>query len=151
MIKSDLFVKVIFGIVLAILIVSFLNVGISLFYERPEYTAFCEEQFFARPLNETEPNREEITKQRGCQENFNDANKKYDRIIFFILAPVGLMLLIAGTFISSLTIQIMLMGSGFLNVVIGIVRNIESRLEIFITIGILIVIGIIFVMKKLND
>ena len=151
MAKKPLFVKVVFGIVLAALIVSFLNVGISLFYERPEYSDFCEEQFFARPFNETEPNQEEITKQRECQENFNDADKRYNRVVFFILAPIGLILLIAGTFVSGLTIQIMLMGSGFLNVVIGIVRNIESKLEIFIAIGILIVIGIVFVIKKLND
>ena len=151
MAKKPLFVKVVFGIVLAALIVSFLNVGISLFYERPEYSDFCEEQFFARPFNETEPNQEEITKQRECQENFNEADKRYNRVVFFILAPIGLILLIAGTFVSGLTIQIMLMGSGFLNVVIGIVRNIESKLEIFIAIGILIVIGIVFVIKKLND
>ena len=152
MVNRQLFVKVIFGVVLAVLIVSFLNVGISLFYPTPKYSDFCEEQFFARPFNETEPNQEEITKQRECNDKFTEANEKRGRIVFFVLAPIGLILLITGTLVSSnLTIQIMLMGSGFASIVSGIIRNLEDKLSVFITIGILIIIGIVFTIKKLKD
>ena len=149
--NRNLFVKVIFGIVLAVLVVSFLNVGISLFYERPEYNDFCEEPFpcITTPKEVTE---EENQKARECYDQFNEATKKHDRFVFFILAPIGLILLIVGTRMNkNLTLQIMSMGAGFASVVSGIVRNIQDKLSVFITIGILIIIGILFTLKKLKD
>jgi hypothetical protein len=44
----------------------------------------------------------------------------------------------------------MLMGSGFINVVIAIVRNLQEKTSVFIVLGILIIIGILFTIKKLR-
>src|SRR3989344_2430380 len=145
MIKNKLFVKIIFGIVLAVLIVSFLNVGISLFYPEPKYNDYCD--IYPRAITAETPDEEveEINKeQKRCNDEFETVNNKYNRIVFFILAPIGFALLIIGTFITNLTIQIMLMGSGFINIVMAIMRNIQDKISIFVAIGMLIVIGIIF-------
>lgn len=152
MAKTQLFVKIVFGVVLAILITSFVNVGISLFYPEPEYDDFCD--IYPRPITDETPEEkvEELNReQKKCSDEFEADNKKYGRTVFFILAPSGILLLIIGAFVSTLTLQIMLMGAGFLNVVIGIMRNIQDKPSVFITIGILIVILVLFVLKKLRD
>jgi len=154
MVKNKLFVKIIFGIILAILITSFLNVGISLFYEKPEFTDFCDEDIFApRPVNGEfeEPTQEELDEQEACREEYEEARDNHSRIVFFILAPTGLIMLIIGIFLSQITLQIMLMGAGFFNLIISIFRNIDDKISVFITIGVIIIIGIFFVFKKLKD
>ena len=148
--KHKIFVQILFGIVLGILVASFTNVGISLIYKEPEYSDFCEESFIARPIDQ-EQSQEGIDKQRVCNEEYQKTRDMYNRVVFLILAPIGLILLILGTTQYNLVIQIMLMGSGFLNTIIGILRNLNDKLSVFITIGILIVIGVLFTLKKLKD
>jgi hypothetical protein len=149
MLNQKTVVKAIFGIVLAILVVSFINVGISLFYPSPKYEDYCQPYIPERlPVENKTFNQPEADKL--CYQNFDEAQNKYNRTIFLILAPIGLLLLIIGTLIPNLTLQIMLMGSGFINVVIAIVRNLQEKTSVFIVLGILIIIGILFTIKKLR-
>ncbi len=150
--NAPLFVKIVFGVVLAILITSFVNVGISLFYPEPKYDDFCDAYPRAITADTSGEKVEEINReQKKCGDEFESANKRHGRTVFFILAPSGILLLIIGAFTANLTLQIMLMGAGFLNVVIGIMRNIQDKPSVFITIGILIAILILFVLKKMRD
>ena len=152
MLNQKTVVKAIFGVVLAILVVSFINVGISLFYPAPKYEDHCQPYIPERlPVLENQTfNQEQYEKNNLCGESFNEAQNKYNRTIFLILAPIGLLLLIIGTLIPNVTLQIMLMGSGFINVVIAIVRNLQEKTSVFIVLGILIIIGILFTIKKLR-
>mgnify|MGYP001558224242 CR=1 FL=1 len=67
--SQRLFVKILFGIVLGILVVSFLNIGISLFYPEPKYEDYCTPQIY-KP--ESEPER--------MQKDF-ECSKSYERVM----------------------------------------------------------------------
>ncbi|MEK6884837.1 MAG: hypothetical protein AABY22_34715, partial [Nanoarchaeota archaeon] len=102
---------------------------------------------------------QELDNQKNCFDEFNNKQKEYDRNqkeydrnVFLILASLGLVLLIIGSLLSkNLTLQITLMAGGAINTVIGIFRNLQDKLSVFIALGILIIIGGIFVYKKLRD
>ena len=146
--KSKLFVQILFGIVLAILITSFLNIGLSLIYEQPKYESYCQE---IRPLKIGEEfAQEQQQEQKRCSDDYQKALQSRNQNIFFILAPIGFILLIIGTLVSDTTLQVMLMGSGFLSTLISIFQNIQDKLSVFITIGLLLIIGILYTIKKLK-
>ena len=146
--KSSLFVKILFGIVLAVLITSFLNIGLSLIYKTPNYEDYCQE---IRPLKLDEQiSIEQQEEQKKCSDDFNQAMQSRNKKVFFILAPIGFILLIIGTLVKDLTLQVMLMGSGFLSTLISIFQNMQDKLSIFITIGLLLIVGILYTIKKLR-
>ena len=69
--KSSLFVKILFGIVLAVLITSFLNIGLSLIYKTPNYEDYCRE---IRPLKLDEQiSIDQQEEQKKCSDDFNQA------------------------------------------------------------------------------
>ena len=146
--KSSLFVKILFGIVLAVLITSFLNIGLSLIYKTPNYEDYCRE---IRPLKLDEQiSIDQQEEQKKCSDDFNQAMQSRNKKVFFILDPIGFILLIIGTLVKDLTLQVMLMGSGFLSTLISIFQNMQDKLSIFITIGLLLIVGILYTIKKLR-
>jgi len=150
MAKNKVFVKILFGIILGILIVSFMNVGISLFLTAPEFSDFCDDPV-PRPAAIEGNMPVSVDDGKECRDAYDEARSDHSKIVFYILAPLGLILLMVGVFLSNLTMQIALMGAGGINMIVAIMRNLEDKLFVFITIGILIVIAIYFVFKKLRD
>ena len=146
---KNIFVKVIFGLVLAILIVAFVNIGFSLINPSPKYTDYCDEP---RPVLPSEQvTKEEQQNLKECADQFEQAMSERNKTLFFIIAPIGFILLVIGTFMKDLVMQIMLMLSGFINTLSAIIQNDQDKVSIFITIALLLVIGILFVRKKLKD
>ena len=163
--KLPLWVRIVFGFCLAILLVSFVNVGISLFYENPEYEDFCGKtptSFFGnqtdceleggiwQPYMEPRP----VESSSGycdfyvkCQEEYDKANEPYQRNAFVILAIIGFGSIVGGLFVQILTLRVMLLASGTINVLIGVIRDLEDRTLVFITLGILIALGIYLVIR----
>lgn len=140
------FQKIIFGLMLGILITAFVNVGISLFMNEPMYNDYCNEfDSGATPGEGFKP-----AGYKDCNERYQEAYDKYSRNAFFILAIVGFGLLVGGLFISQFTLQVMLLSSGALNVIMGVVRNLKDKLLIFIALGFLIAIGIYIVMRMIE-
>jgi len=148
--KDKLFVKILFGVVLAALIVAFFNVGISLFYSSPKYENYCSLDVRAVEDPSGKLTKEQLTQQDKCSKDFDNAYQDYNRMKMFILTPIGLVLLIFGSFTKKLIMQIMLMVSGFINTVIPLFES-RDKISVFVTIAILLVIGILFVLKKFRD
>lgn len=158
--------SVLISIILTIIIVSVINVGISLFLSEPKYSDFCNDSKFYYQNN---PN---ITQKlcedndgiwhdysycndkycvdlaeegycdfySKCQGRYDDALKPYNQNRFYILAVIGFVLLLIGLFAIENLIQITGLATGGILVFEGIVMNLENKLIVFISLLLILVI-----------
>ncbi len=131
-------------IALALLTSFFFGLFVDAIYERPEYDDFCEPYIKERPYPKTEcpfqqikSDQAEIDKcyrdngmpeynydKNGCEagfkecnlcnKEFQDAQEKYNRNVFVIIAPIALILLIVGLLLGYEVIGTGLMFAGIL-------------------------------------
>jgi len=97
---------------------------------------------------------EGITKNKRCDELYQDALKEYQKITFFIGTTLGVILLIIGLFlIANLPFQIMMIAGGsFLIIQSFIIKTAyNNRLSIFIFSLIILLILSYFVWKKFKN
>ncbi len=175
---NKLGLSIIISIILTIIIVSTVNVGVSLFMHEPESDKFCN---YTKTIPvETYDN---ITKDvcesyngtwnpqpiqcvqapcaqgycdyyAKCQQEYSEALKPYNQKKFYIFAILGFILLLLGLFISENLIQITGLATGGILVFEGIVQNLENKQAVFIAlIFILIIFGVLAyrVITRKND
>lgn len=85
-----------------------------------------------------------------CNKNFGDMMKVYNRNSFFIFAPLGFALIVAGLFASPLLIQIATLPAGAVLVIEAATMNFDQKLMIIITFTLLIVAAVYLALKKLR-
>lgn len=139
--QKNLGIKIGASIFLAILLITFTNLGLKQFFPRPE----CESPLRC-PVQQVEPIpiKECITiEDETCKENVN----AHSRATFYILGIIGLIAIAFGLFVPNLIAQIAGTGTGFILIIEGMIQNRESTLTLFITAGILILIVIFMIMK----
>lgn len=150
---------ILIGIILTILIISVVNVGTSLFIERPDYPDCWENNRELMPIIENQDNvvctedaklcgdgsyvsrNEKLNcnfnpcpnELKDCQDEWDKANENYNQIKFYIFAIVGFILLLIGLFQKELLIQITGLSTGGILVLEGVVTNLENKLVAFIT------------------
>ena len=134
MAKKNLWVQILSSIFLAILLITFVNLGIKQFYPPPEYNDYCDPQ---------EPREGDDT----CYQDYDNAQSEYNQSVFYIYAIIGLIGIALGLSIPNLIAQISGIGSGFVLVIWGMVRNNDSTLTLFITSGLLIAIVIFMLFR----
>ncbi len=136
------------GIALAIILFGLVNLGIYTFHPGPDYDDYCEEMRKPIPLEESRNNTEEYD--RACYEDYDTARDDYNNKIFYVYVIIGLILTVAGLFITYLPFQIVGVGTGTALIIEGIMRNLENKIPAFIA-GV-IVFGILsyFVWKKIR-
>jgi len=132
MAKKTMF-NIFFGVVLAGLLIGFVNIGIIFLYPIPEACEF--ERDICEPDKTCEP--EEIDRTE-C-DNARDAR---NQVIFYILASVGLVAMIIGFIATNLMLNWAGLLAGFVLIIEGMVRLGEVNLLNFITSGVLIGIAI---------
>ena len=151
---SKTWLNIIYSIGLAILIVTFVNLGISTFYDRPECDYYdkldcrldpnggcsgvnctLEDGTYTCPAYDYQP----------CENEQNE----YNRNVFYIIGFIGIIAIIIGLFTSGLVPQITGLGSGFVLIIEGMIRNSNSTLTLFITSGLLILV-VIYLIYKYN-
>jgi len=169
MINKTVF-TVIVSIILTILIVSLVNVGLSIFLEPPDYNKFCGSyNSYAVPvLNEKTPTESVCSNdtrtcddgkvlsrdlQQGCmfpscdprfktcQEESDNAMKDYNQMRYYVFASVGFILLLIGLFIAFNMIQLTGLFSGAILLLEGIIFNFQNKIIVFIS---LLIIFLIF-------
>jgi len=131
--------NIILGIAIIILTISVAVYGINAFYDKPEYSDFCEEfktaEFIetqerceeiggrwngdgvSRPIRVSEG---EIVEVKGfcdrdytCRQELEDAQEKYHKIVFFIALPLGIAFIALGALVFGLeAVGAGLMGGG---------------------------------------
>jgi len=162
---NKLALTILVSIILTVILISLVNVGVSLFLERPEWEDFC-------PLDS--PSTQEKCEQEGgtwlgeptvqeeedgpravkisscdldmeeCRNEYESALKPYNQIRYYIFAGIGFILLLVGLFVAENMIQLTGLATGGILVTQGIVMNFENKTIVFISlIAILIIFGVI--------
>jgi hypothetical protein len=156
-IKSDKNgITILISIILTIILVSTVNVGITLFLGELEYNDFCD---YSKPsLQKENLTQNDCERENGtwyyegnycdfytrCHEQYNEAMKPMNQNRFYILAILGFGLLLFGLFTKELLIQITGLSTGGILVFQGIVLNLHDKLVVFIALlAILIIFGIL--------
>lgn len=155
---------IIVSIILTIILVSLVNLGLSIFLEDPEYEDFCG-YIGAEPITqngivvcaedtkecpdgrtipreptlgcEFPPCSEKFT---TCQEEFKEAQKPYNQIKYYILAGIGFILLMTGIFSREMMVQLTGLITGGILVTEGIVINFENKVVVFISLLLILII-----------
>ena len=165
---NKIVLTVIVSIILTILIVSLVNVGLSIFLTDLKYedycgyvntgpviqnnTILCAEETRTCPDGSTIQRDTKIgcefpscSKEfRTCQEEFDVAQKPYNQIRYYVLAIIGFILLMVGLFIKVNTAQLTGLVTGGILITEGIVINFQNKIIVFVSlILILIIFGII--------
>ena len=156
----------------------FFNYALSLVYERPEYEAFCPSpQVVTIPDNQNEcvaqggqwtdnayygkPMRTDVFEPVGycdlqytCRQEFDVANKTYERNVFVVLVVLGaLSVLIGNFFVGNAVISSGLALAGVLSFVVASVRYWSAANNLVRVIILAIALGVLFwvAVKKFND
>jgi len=85
-----------------------------------------------------------------CNQQFEDAQKAYNRVTFFVFAVVGFILIVLGLFIQTLLLQIVSLPAGAFLVIESATRNFDDKLFVIIIFGLLIVAALYLALKKLK-
>lgn len=165
---NKIFLTIIVSIIITTILVSLVNVGLSIFLKQPEYNDYCG-KITEPKLN---PN-QEITKElcestngtwnpqvikciqepcsqgycdyySACQKEYEAAMKPYNQIRYYVFAGIGFILLLVGLFAVESMFQLTGLATGGILVTEGIVTNFQNKWVVFISlIVILIVFGIV--------
>ncbi len=142
---------VLISIILTVVLVSIVNVGTSIFLERPNYEDYCVDDGTICDFRDDEIPKPCI---RDCDTDaFNDADKDYNQIRFYIFAGLGFILMLSGLFIPELMVKIIGLSAGGIMVTQGIVFNFSNKIAVFISlITILLILGFfaVRVVKKMK-
>lgn len=136
--------NIIIGIAIIILTISVVVYGVNTFYNRPEYSNFCEASHTGEVINTQircdkvggkwssydypVSEREEIIKSTGscdrdfiCRESYDKAREKYSRNVFFVTIPLGILIIVLGAVVFGLeAVGAGLMGGGVGTMLFGI-------------------------------
>lgn len=159
---------ILISIILTIIIVSIVNVGTSLFLNEPQSEDYCDYTQsiqLENPDNITlevcEANNGTWTAQpiqcittpcpqgycdyyAKCSQNYQDAQKPYNQLKYYVFATIGFILLLIGLFHKENLIQITGLATGGILVFEGIVINLQNKLIVFISLlAMLAIFGIL--------
>ncbi|MBD3252231.1 hypothetical protein GF386_00690 [Candidatus Pacearchaeota archaeon] len=172
---NKLALTIIVSVILTIILVSLVNVGISIFYDSPEYNDFCGEVRPSPVMKENEtivcaqdvkecPDGTTVSRDparncefppcksefQTCQEEYDKARESYNQVRFYILAVIGFALLLVGLFSPELLFQITGLATGGILVTEGIVTNFENKVVVFISLLLILVIFGIVAWRVIN-
>ena len=159
---NKLALSILISIILTVILVSTVNVGVSLFLDEPEYNDYCNYDR-AVPLNGevsqefcennngtwTADSKQCITEPceqgycdfyKSCSEDYQEAVKPFNQYKFYIFAGLGFLLLLVGLFAVENLIQITGLATGGILVFEGIVTNLQDKLIVFISLILILVI-----------
>ncbi len=137
---AKLALTIIISIILATIMISLVNVGVSLFLDKPEYEDYCD----VYDWRGVSPPPEEASKLKECEKEYKDGMKPYNQMRYYIFAGIGFILLLVGLFITENMIQFTGLASGGILVTQGVVMNFQNKLVVFISLlVILLIFGIL--------
>ena len=166
--------SVLSSIILTIIIVSLVNVGLSIFLESPDYSKYC--VYKTQEIIETQTRCEEvggqwnsegvtyIEKSPGasapitgycdrdftCRKGYEEAQKSYNQIRYYIFAIFGLALLLAGIYSIIHTVQYTGLATGGILLLEGIVTNLENKMLVFVSLLLILAVFGFLVLKKIE-
>ena len=143
MVSKKISIIVIMSIILTIILVSAINIGVSIFLESPEFEDFTTgTQVCADGLERCRPEYD--------NEDYNQARNNYNQIRFYIFVGVGLFLLIIGLFTPEIITRIVGLLSGGVLIAQGIVFNLQNKIAVFTTLIIVLFIAGFFTVRVIR-
>ena len=144
---NKLALTIIVSIILTVIVISIVNVGVSLFLDEPEYDDYCDISVTKMQItpDSTEEEREIIdNKYEECRDKYEEARKPYNQVRYYVFAGLGFILLLVGLFAKENMIQLTGLATGGILVTQGIVMNFENKTIVFVSlIAILAIFGVI--------
>jgi len=161
--------SILVSIILTVIIIALVNVGLSIFFEGPEYNDYCGE-FKTQEVIDTQERCEELDgkwnpegvsypravaedkspiegycdRNFQCTQDWEDARDDYNQKRYYVLALIGFALLLVGLFYKETLVQITGLASGGILVAEGIVTNFQNKTITFVSLLlILIVFGVL--------
>jgi len=140
----------ILSISIAIIFVLFIGYAIEAFYKSPKWEDYCEDRAYYIEINNSEQciaeggkwedyYGETVPRKIGingeippagycnlyfyCQEDFNNAEEKYNRNIFFLSLGLGIITFVLAIFLLVESVSAGFMGGGVLLIIYGTIRN----------------------------
>jgi len=171
--KGESAKKVILSIAIAIVLVSFIGIGVNVFLEDPQWDDYCYSydkysrmelnsqesceavngtwEPYDRPLNQEDAPEGYCDAQATCREQYEEANEKHSKNVFVIEVVLGLLIVIASLFLKS-AISPGLMGGGVLTLFMGIVQYWSYSTDVirFVILGLVLVVLLWVGIKKLK-
>ena len=132
----------ILGIFLAAMIAGFVNLGIEVFYPSPKYETYCTPEI-VKDLPDVYP--------KQCDIDHKDAMNDYNQKIFWVLAPVGFVLVLIGIVYTNLLANLIGIFGGSFLIIQSIMRNLNNKVTAFITLGLIIILIGYFAFKKFKE
>ena len=133
----------ILGIFLAGMIAGFVNLGIEVFHSSPKYESYCTPEIVSKENIDYYP--------KQCDLDYQEAMKLYNQNIFWVLAPIGFILVLLGIFYSNLLINLTGIFGGSFLVIESIIRNLSNKITAFITLGLIILLIGYLAFKKFKE
>ncbi|MEM3075084.1 MAG: hypothetical protein QW727_04045 [Candidatus Pacearchaeota archaeon] len=151
----NLGIQIIFGILMAILLVVGTNLGISAFFPEPIYDKFCPsniQPYIDKINSPPEFNQTAQNLLEQCNTNFNKAVSKYKNQIFYFFVIIGVLFALLGLYISkdNFIWQIIFTAGGIILIIEAVIQNYQAKIPSFFAIVFAFVILSIFISKKLK-
>lgn len=140
--KSSVMIWIL-GIFLAAMIAGFVNLGVEVFYPSPKYETYCTPDVVSKEVGDFYP--------KQCDLDYQDTMKAYNQNIFWVLAPIGFILVLVGIFYANLLINLTGIFGGSFLVIESIIRNLNNKIIAFITLGLIIILIGYFAFKKFKE
>jgi hypothetical protein len=137
---NKLMLTLLVTIILTVVLVATVNVGMSIFLEQPNYPDCYKDVQKPYPATYTTEEQAQIDL---CNANYDTSIKHYNQTRFYILAGIGLVLVLLGLFIPLPVIRWTGLVSGLILLGESIVMNWQNKIAVFISLLIILVaIGI---------
>lgn len=134
---------VLISVLLTAFLVAAVNVGVSIFLERPDYSDYCTPDMYSPDKGDI--NQVEI---QACNDEYNKSTAAFNQIRFYIFAGLGFVLLLLGLFVPELITKVTGLATGGILVVQGLVMNFQNKWAVFISLlAIIIIFGYIGIRK----
>jgi len=140
--KKNIVMFWILGIFLAGMIAGFVNLGIEVFYPSPKYETYCTPEI-VEDLPDVYP--------KQCDIDFQNAMDEHNQKRFWVVAPIGFILVITGIFYASLLINLIGIFGGSFLIIQSIIWNLNNKVIAFITLGLIIILIGYFSFKKFKE
>lgn len=165
---TKLALSILISIILTVIIVSTVNVGVSLFLNEPQYEKYCNTTK-SIPVESYDNVTKDVCEQYNgtwnpqpmqcvkapcpqgycdyyakCSQAYSEAQKPYNQQRFYVFAGLGFLLLLIGLFAVENLIQITGLATGGIMVFEGIIMNLQDKLIVFMSlIAILVIFSIL--------
>ena len=136
---KNILMTIAMSIILTIVMVSLVNVGLSIFKEQPAYDKYCNITMYK--TMPTEADTQAYNQQMNvCNEQYNKAMEQYNQMRFYVLGFAGLILVLIGLFFTSPIVRWSGLFSGAILLGESVVMNFANKTSVFIALLVIFIL-----------